>query len=85
MPFLEDEILGPYVEDVYNDGPAVVCAHYLSTQSNVKWLFHHVSEFVHLLKPVDILILSKTLVNYCQSCDEEQLTEILFTDFREIR
>lgn len=85
LPYLEDEIQGPYEENVDGDGPATVCAHYLSNQSNVRWIFHHVPEFAHLLKPVDVLKLAKALMSYCQSCPDEEITDILSADFREMR
>ena len=85
IPYLEDELQGPYVENVYDDGPSVVCAQYLINHANPKWLFSHISEFVHLLKPADIFKLSKMLMNHCQQCNEKEISEMLSDDFRELR
>lgn len=85
MPYLEDELQGPYVENVYDDGPSVICAQYLMNNANPKWLFAHVSEFVHLLKPEEILRLSKILICHCQQCDEKEISVIFSADFRELR
>ncbi len=85
LPYLEDEYYGPYAENVYEDGPAVGCASYLATMSHPKWLFRHVSDFVHLLKPGDVLNLAKLLINYCQLGDEEEIAERLSSDLRELR
>ena len=85
LPYLEDEIEGPYLENIHGDDPAVICAQYLADQTDHKWVFHHVAEFVHLLKPVNILKLSKVLVKYCKNCDKDEMLRVLSSDFREMR
>lgn len=93
MPHIEDEIQGPYEENIHGDGPAVGCALYLAKQVDGKkvfsettnWVFCHIPEFVHLLKPVDILKLSEVLVKYCQVCDEDQISRVFSDDFQEMR
>lgn len=85
LPYLEDEIQGPYEENVNGDGPAIECANYLSSQVNIMWIFRHVPDFVHLLKPVDVLKLAKSLMSYCQACSDDEVSQIFSTDFRELR
>lgn len=69
---------GPYLDE----GPATVCAHYLLNQADGKWLFSHLTEFIHLLKTLEVFTLSKTLVNYYENCDEEVS---IGEDFQEMR
>lgn len=85
LPYLEDEIEGPYLENIHSDGPAVTSAQYLADQTDYKWVFHHVSEFVHLLKPLNILKLSKVLIKYCENCDEDKVLQLLSSDIREMK
>jgi hypothetical protein len=82
---MEDEIEGPFLENPNSDGPAVACALYLANQTDLKWMLDHVSEFIYLLKPIDVLNLSKVLVKYCETCDDDEISRILSSQFSEMR
>lgn len=72
LPYLEDEIEGPYIDE----GPATICANYLKDNADSKWLTRHSGEFAHLLRPIDVFKMAKSLVSYYESSEDEDVSLI---------